>query len=275
MSRLKLTANSQITEFGDTLDLDFLKTTKYLLNGVNLRFRFNRASSAFCLQKYKDDTAVNYKLKILSMKLSLRKVLPEVSILTAHERILAKTTAKYEFDRLVFRHFNIPKDSNNHTLENIFNGMLPQKIIFMLCDTEDFTGSLSTNPYNFQHKNISHVSLFVDQTPLINHNLNFSDSKYIEFFQNFYFHLGYTNPHKGNLEITRDDFKNGYTIMVYDLSTDLNAGTHLNLHRTGNLRLSLTFATTLTKPATILIIGSFSNLVQIDKDRKVFHDFKL
>ena len=275
LERLKLSANSQSVELCDTLDLSFFKTSKYLANAVDCRFRFNRAHPNFCLQKLDSDTNNNYKINITKMKLMIRKVLPDTSILTAHNQLLKTTTAKFEWDRPIFRHFNVSSGNNIHVLENIFNGLIPDKIYMMLLSTENFTGSLKTNPFHFEHKNLSHISLFADQTPLLDLDLNFSNGNYLEAFSNFWFHTGFSAPNKGNLEFTREDFKDGFCIFSFDTSPDLNNNCYMNLAKTGNLRLTLTFSTNLTEATTIIVIGTFPQLIQVDHERKVYHDFKL
>ena len=275
LQRLKLTSNSSTVELNDILSLDFFQSSKYLLNQTPLRFRFNRSSPAFCLQTHKDSTSNNYKIQITTMKLQLFKVLPDVSILSAHEKLLSQMPAFYEYERLLLRHYNIPINSSTNVIENIFNGILPQKIFFMMVDTTEFVGDFKSNPFNFQSKNLSHIALYADQKPLLDLDLNFSDSQYMESFSNLFFHLGYANPNKGNLNIDRENFKNGYCIFVYDLSATLGIGNHLNLQKTGNLRLSLTFSTPLEKSTTLIVVGSFQNLLSIDKQRRVLHDFKI
>ena len=275
MKRLKLTSNSTEVELSDTLSLDFFQSTKLLLNQIPIRFRFNRSNPAFCLQTHKTSTESNYRVEILSMKLQLFKILPDVSILSAHDKLLSQMPALYEYERLLLRHYNIPINSSTHVLENLFNGILPQKIFFMMVDTTEFVGDFKSNPFNFQPKNISHVALYADQKPLLDLDLDFSNSQYLESFSNLFFHLGYANQNKGNLHINRENFKDGYCIFVYDLSATLGMGKHLNLQKTGNLRLSLTFGSPLTKSTTLLVIGSFQNVLSVDKERRVLHDFKI
>ena len=275
MKRLKLTSNSTAVELVDTLSLDLFQTTKLLLNQIPLRFRFNRSNPAFCLQTHKTSAETNYKVEISSMKLQLFKILPDVSILSAHDKLLSQMSAHYEYERLLLRHYNIPINSSTTVLENLFNGLLPQKIFFMLVDTTEFVGNFKSNPFNFQHKNLSHVALYADQKPLLDLDLNFTNGQYLESFSNLFFHSGYANSNKGPLNINRSNFKDGYCIFVFDLSATLGMGKHLNLQKTGNLRLSLTFSTPLATSTTLVVIGSFQNLISVDKNRRVLHDFKI
>ena len=277
VKRLSLTQNSQDVELTDTLDLDLFHQYKYLLSGINVKIRLNRSSNNFALQKAKDDPTTNYKINIKAIKLVLRKILPQDNILIAHNQLLSKHNAVYEYERMIFRHFNIPTGNANFVLENAFQGLVPQRVIFMMLPTSDFQGDMKSNPFNFKHNSLSHLSLYIDSTPLLDQTFNFTNgAKYIEAFSNLYFHLGYSNPSKGDIQISREQFLSGFCIFCFDTNPDLgSAGNYLGLNRTGNLRLNLDFATALTDSTTLIMVGVFSNMIQITADRQVLHDFRI
>ena len=276
LKRLELTADTNDLELWDTLDIDAMSQFKYLINAVNVKLRLNRSSNNFALQKATDDPTNNYKINIKSIKLVLRKIIPHENILVAHNQLLNKHNAVYDYQRLVFRHFNIPTGNTNFVLENIYQGYLPSRLFCMMVDTNHFQGTLTSNPFYFKHNNLSHLSLFVDSTPLLDQKFNFTNgAKYIEAFSNLYFHSGFSAPTEGDIEITRDQFQAGFCIFCYDSSTDLSAGDYSTVNRTGNLRLSLDFAEALSGPTTLIVIGVFNNMYTINKERQVVHDFRL
>ena len=50
-----------------------------------------------------------------------------------------------------------------------------------------------------------------------------------------------------------NDFWNGYALFSYDLTADLCKDDHLNLMKTGSLRMQLNFAETLSKNIIVIV----------------------
>jgi len=71
-------------------------------------------------------------------------------------------------------------------------------------------------------------------------------------------------------------FKN--PIFGFNLAPDMSEGVqgsgHVNKLRRGSLRLELRFGTALPNTVTVLVYCEYDSLLQIDKNREVYLDFK-
>ncbi|XP_063994371.1 uncharacterized protein F54H12.2-like [Diachasmimorpha longicaudata] len=136
-----LVLRQAFTKGGKAFDLlghlhcDVFNQDKFLMNGVELRVRLIRAKDDFCLM---DDSALNYKLRIVEASLIDRRVKLSPGILIAHAKTLAKITAKYPLTRL------------------------PKRIILGFVENASFNGSRKKNPFNFQNFGINFLCLNVD-----------------------------------------------------------------------------------------------------------------
>ena len=73
--------------------------------------------------------------------------------------------------------------------------------------------------------------------------------------------------------ITRDEYANGYTMYVFDLTADFCIGDHLHPIRNENVSLECQFGTALDAAINIVVLGEFQNLIEIDANRNVLCDF--
>jgi len=109
----------------------------------------------------------------------------------------------------------------------------------------DFTGTMDTNPYKFQHYDISDFSLFLNgkQSPYVGLSLgmdheNISVMGYWTLFEGSGIHH-YNAGH----QITHDMFVNGYFMLIFDLSPDQGASEAHTYHpEQGNIRVEMKFA---------------------------------
>ena len=75
------------------------------------------------------------------------------------------------------------------------------------------------------------------------------------------------------LDINREEYPEGYTLFAFDLTPDLSDGCHLNLVKSGNLRVELQFENPLPNTVNCLVLSESQGLIQIDKSRNVIYDF--
>ena len=271
-SRHSLSANNKTVEFFDSLYIPIFNQNKYLLSGCKLRLRFNRTPQNFVLQKLTTDTVDNYNVKILEIKLLMRQILIEPSIVSAHEKLLSKQPAMYQLDNLTLKTFSLTKGSSSFLTENIFPGKLPSKIVFGLVNASDFHGSFS-NPFNFRHHNISTMRFFIDNIPIEHIETNIANNVFIENLQKLYLNLGFWGFEEGDIGINRENFLKGNFLFCVDLSADHNESDHLDLVKSGNSRLFLKFASKLDTEVMLVILAVFPSLIKIDGFRRVSHDF--
>jgi hypothetical protein len=75
--------------------------------------------------------------------------------------------------------------------------------------------------------------------------------------------------------IDRDEYPAGYTLFAYDLTADFCSGSHFNLVRNGNMRLSLSFAEAIGVTVNCIIYMEFLNMIEINKNRQILFDYTI
>ena len=279
------TANPGLTDrhticTGSTFDMigvlhtDMCNQNRYLLNGVTMRLRFTRSKDKFVLMS--SEAEGTFHVEILSAKLLVRKLKISPNLALAHEKILANKPARYPITRVEVKVFHLPKGQKSFTHDNLILGNLPKRICLGIVDNKAFNGDYGLNPFNFQHCNINFLSLHLDgmQIPWAPLKPSFSSDNFVRaYFTQFTGGDG-TASNTGNC-IDRNDFKAGHALYCFDLTPDLSSSSshHFNVTRQGNLRVEFGFDTVLPFTGNVIVYSEFDNVIEVDKDRKVTHDY--
>ena len=255
------------------LHADICNQNRYLLNGVTMRIRFTRSQDQFVLMSNESES---FHVEILSAKLLVRKLKISSNLALAHEQLLESKPAKYPITRVEVKVFHLPKGQKSFTHDNLILGNLPKRICIGIVDNNAFNGNYLLNPLNFQHYNVNFLSLHLDgnQIPWAPLKPYFSHNNFIRaYFTQFTGGDG-TSSDTGNC-IDRDDFKHGNALYCFDLTPDLSSSSshHLCVTRQGNLRVEFGFDNVLQFTRNVIVYSEFDNVIEIDKDRKVTHDY--
>lgn len=261
---------SRVFDMIGRLHADIFFQDRYLLNDVNLKIVLIRSKDAFCLM----GTNAR-KLVITSATLLVRKVRVSPSVALGHAKALEIAPAKYPIRRVVCKSFTSGSGVSDIIQEKLYSGQLPVRIVIGLVDNAGFHGSLTRNPFNFAHFNLSEIGVYLDGLqgfsikPL---KLDYANDLYIEAYMNLFHGTGKINRDEGNC-ITPADFKGGFALYAYDLSPDLCEGDHFNLLKQGAVRLTIRFSTALVRPITVVSYAEFENVIEIDRSRNIIFDF--
>lgn len=71
------------------------------------------------------------------------------------------------------------------------------------------------------------------------------------------------------LEITRENFDQGYTIYAFNLSPNDLGEEYINLVRQGNIRFEVKFAASTTEALNCIAYAEFPALIEIDHSRDI------
>ncbi|KAF4524188.1 hypothetical protein B566_EDAN011021 [Ephemera danica] len=237
---------------------------------LDIRFLFVRNKLEVCLTKAAA-TALP-RIVILDATLWIRKVRINPGILIAHAKSLSLHTAKYPYKRVEMHNYTIPMGSQHHTIENMFLGRIPCRVIIGLVSHAAFSGSFSKNPFNFQHFNVNYLTLFKNgeqmfsrpYSPVYGDDASYA-MPYLQSFINTGNHLaddGYC--------VSLKDWQNGFCLYPFDLTPDLSAHEqHWCIQEQGNLRLEIGTKTPFAEAVTIIVYAEFREVLEIDKNRDI------
>lgn len=266
LMRAIYTEKSQYVDLEGPLYIDILETSRYVLNGVQVNFKLWPSSNEFKLMS--SNPTADYKIDIEEavLKVCMVEVAPEVAI--AHAETLKLGPAKYYYTRSDIKTHAIAKGQWGCTLEDVYQGEVPQKLTVALVSSESFTGSYLKNPFNFKHYNCSFMGFYVDgkSVPAEPLSPSFTKKNFLSAYATTFGGDGYHTDFGHN--ISREDYPNGYSIFVFDLC--LNNCERVNPQTMKkHTRLEVKFAEALPEPVTLIAYAKFPGLVEIDEMRHV------
>ena len=227
---------------------DVFMGDRLLLNGMTLKIVLNRSSNEFCLMD-KNVTGINPIVKLEEVILKIRKVKVDQAVGDALDLLLLKSPAIYPIRRVECKFLTIPGGLSTTRKDNIFSGLIPKSFIFGLVDGDAFTGKTGKNPYNFKNFDVNNVGLSVngEEIPFKQLTLTYpkSDRKDVDFIQAYNTLFSGTGKMYANmgLDISREDYPNGYTLYAFDLTPDMcNSTDYFNAVQRGSLSVDITFA---------------------------------
>ena len=280
--RAKWSANSRIFELVGALRLDFFNQPKYLIPGVNVRIRLTLASPLFALKwpAAKANTAnTDIRFQIDQCIIYARRVKVNPSIETGHIMGLKKHNAKYPYTKSKTINYSIPTGTQTYIKENLFTvAQLPKFVVVGMVRSDAFNGSLTTEPFKFEHFGVSQVALYRDgQTVPYKRIYNqsfkaggpnlFTDTYVRSILQST--QLLNNNANNG---IEMSDFlEKGYCFFNFNITPDFNMYNPQELVN-GNLRLEIRFAKALTHAINVIVYGIFDAQIEITGDRQVIND---
>ena len=172
--------------------------------------------------------------------------------------------------------FSVPNGNLSGNQANIFQGPLPVRVVIGMIDADAYNGVYTKNPFSFKNYNTTFLGLTVngEHLPGKPFQLRFTPAggtNYVSAYQTLYAGTNKMFQNQGN-GITRDEYANGYTMYVFDLTADLGIGDHFQPIRNGNVSLECQFGMALDTALNIVVLGEFQNLIEIDANHNILCD---
>ena len=255
------------------LHLDMSFQSRYLLNGIEIKYKLIRLKDSFCLHGNANQAENIVSLKEVS--LFCRKVKQNPSIQLAHTKALQHGTAKYPLRCVEVKMFTIPQGNRSFSKESLFLGQLPTRLVVGFVDNDTYNGNVTKSPFNFMNYDINFVCIYRDGTQIPSSPLqpDFENNKYIRSYLRLFSQTSQYFADTG-LALSRSDFGGGYTLFAFDLTPQLNSSDPtFELIKSGNIRLVVHFADATPRTLTAVVLAKHDNLLQIDNDRHVAFDY--
>lgn len=260
---------SRVLDLQGSLHHDLGSLTRYILNQVDVKIKLYRASTAFCLSS--GDASPNYKIRIIDASFLAKKVKVNPAVMYGHAQMLESTNAKYPFTRTECRVQSIPKGSTSFHWDNIFQGYKPCRIVVCFVKETAFSGDYKANPFNFENCGVKSMILYCDGVPVNGApwDLDFKRNTIVRAYSDLFQFVGKAKENFGN-DITLKDFKNGYSLFTFHLEPFFDGqNRHMNLIKTGNLRLVVEFDAALRSTFSCIIYSEMQQFFQITKERDI------
>ena len=101
---------------------------------------------------------------------------------------------------------------------------------------------------------------------------DFENSRYLDGYWSLFSSTGKMHDNAGSV-INRKDYKNGYTLIVVDLSPTLCNGDYIDPDSSGELSVTLSFKENLRDAINVLLYLEYNSQIEITKDKDVITHF--
>ena len=178
--RIAVISQSKNAELFGRLHLDLFQQEKYLPNGIEIRLRFNRSSPNFCLTG--GNNAPNAKIVLETVGLHIRNV--ELLPVVANDlnQVIAQQNMKIPIRRVEVKTFTIGNGIQSKVEDHLFQGQLPKRVFIAMVTNAAFNGGYATNPFRFQHFNLSKLDVSCNGHSIHNRPFepNFEEGLYLK-----------------------------------------------------------------------------------------------
>ena len=219
------------------------------------------------------DTAPAYKITIVEAIFYVKKTELTLSVFNAINTVLNDKNAQYAITRTTPKVFTVPRGQQSQHIDNAFFGEIPKRIAICMMDNDSYNGNYKKNPLKFQHYNLTQIGISVngEEIPFKPLKLNFDDKLFVTAHYTLFSGTGKLHGNNGSI-IKREDYSEGYTIIVADLAP-FEIGDNFDLKAVGTLSINLVFKSPLATTVTVLVYAEYDNVIEIDSNRNVIKDW--
>ena len=262
---------SKIVELQGRIHSDLFNQEKLILNGVDLMVKLHRHKPEFFLLS--GDTAPAYKITIVDAIFNVKKIELTPSVFNAINTVLNEKNAQYTVTRTTPKVFTVPRGQQSQHIGNAFLGEIPKCIAICMMDTASYNGNYKKNPVNFQHYNLTQIGISIngEEVPFKPLKRNFDDKLFVTANSSLFSGTGKLHGNSGSI-IKREDYLEGYTIIVADL-TPFEIGDNFDLKEEGTLSINLVSKSPLTATINLLFYAEYDNVIEIDSNHNMIKDW--
>ena len=261
--------NSISVEFMGPLMTDICNQDKLILPGVDIDIKLWPTRDEFRLITF--PSGLKCKVIIEDIYFDVCKVIVSPEVMMGHNAGLEISDALYPFQRTDIRTFNIPANLYGTTLEDIWQGEVPSRLVIGMVSSKAYNGDFNLNPYMFDHFNISSAGFYVDgePTPREPVKLDVNAGEYIQGLTSLYRVSGTMNDNT-DIGINRDNYRQGYSLIGFDVDpTSSPDFRYLGKPRQGHTKLELRFKNDTNEAITLILFATFPETMTIDQARNV------
>ena len=263
--RLNFFSNSKWRHFNIPIHSDICTLRKYLPPNTKLEFEFQRTPDKFSLLTPLAQDSV--AIVIENLALSITRYTPSVSINNFYQNKLNKVKRQVlPIDRSLIKTYTVQSGQSDLSHYNIISGhQLPDQIIIGMVNQTAHSGSLTENPFNFQHFNISEASIVVNgiHEPTEPYKMNIPAGDYINLYTDFLLNTGIGNEDR-DFGIDQADYTGGCFFLAFDRSKEKCNRFHRHPHDSGTIDVNIRSRANLTSTVTVVIYATYSSEIIMD-----------
>ncbi len=272
----EMTAASAICETRSKLPLDISQANRYLIAGIPMVICLSHAPDSFRLMT--DVADLNPKLEIVSIYLTLRRVMVSASIFLAVEQNLnSGLKAVYPMKRTLLITQQLAIGLTNFTT-TLFLGQKPAFIFIGFVRSDGFNGTYALNPFRFipVNTNFAQINFEGRFYPQTAYQPGYGEKIFHlqPMFEEFHRLCGTLYSNTGN-GVDKELFNNGLTLFSFNLSETEPNSILREPYREGRTRAEFKFSAALNMHYNLIAMGIFNNEMSISSERVVSINYAL
>ena len=249
---------------------------KFLIDGVPMTLRLKTSPATFGI-KCTDVTSPTVTLDFQQLSLFIRRVKLFPFVQMSLSSAIEKSPAMYYFQRNEVKAFHLASGFASNSIDNVYNGQLPRKVITGFIPDKAMNGDIKSDPFTFIHKNLKNIAFVVNGVaiPSSPYKPEFNENLFMREYYNIFRSM---NKDHGipNINVNYDEYKEKSPLLVFDLTDDgtlaMDSGA-LSLVKRGNARVDINFKESLDEGVHMIVFGIYDSVLQIDSARNVIIDY--
>jgi len=257
LMRYNLTRQSKRFELFAPVNINFLRTDKYLCPGTKLDIVFTLNPWSKMLMSGVNNA--DYKLKFIDFKMHLDRIKNDYEF----NKLKIGTIERYNFTDSTIQQFVTAEDVLKKEFVCQSGGIIPCQMYIVQVASESLAGNYARSAYNFQPFNIKKMYLRIngEKYPADEIEFDFSNPNQVICARGYNFTMrncGILNQDKG-CSVNKDTFKHHQFIMAFDITPDKCNSHHVHESDTGEIILGIEWREGLPEPTTILVLNNYNS----------------
>ena len=248
---------------------DICNQDKIILPGVDVDIKLWPTRDEFRLITHPEGMKCKVIIDDIFFDVCKVQVSPEVTL--AHNAALEFSDALYPIQRTDIKTYNVPSNLFATNIENIWQGEVPSKLVVGMVSSEAYSGTMFSNPYLFDHFDISSIGFYVngEPTPQPPIKMDVENGNFLQALVGLYKVTGKMMDDT-DIGINRENYAQGYSLIGFNIDPTTSSDfRYLGKPRQGHTKLELTFKKALPEPITIILYATFPETMTIDETRNV------
>lgn len=261
-NRYKTIAGSRMVHVCDNIHTELTTTNRYIVPAVSIKFKFIIENpSSFLIAK---DTNTEYTLDFYSFYLTYDRLVLKEEVHNAIEKQLETKAAIYPITRTEIRTKGFATGLSSIEWNNAYVGTLPDQVGIFMNLQEAADGKLDKNIFNFQHFGMVESSLIVNsrRIPAVPIQYDFANNDCMSAFRHFFDNNG-TDISNAPCLMGYEDFLNGFTAILHDLTTDRCALYHGHEQQEGAISLDIKLKAPTTEAVNVYLVAIYKDYIFI------------
>ena len=258
-NRSLATKGGKVVDLEGSLLIDVFQQPKLLLNGVSIGIKLWPSLDSFKL--ITDTIKADLKVQIVdaSFRLCVQRI--DGGLMMAHEKMIKMEPAIYPYLKSDIKTTSIASGQYSFSVDDVFQGLVPCKLIVGLVSSAAYMGDYRKNPFYFRDYDCSSVGFYVDGQSYPSQPLrpNYEANQYIDSYRTL-------TTFRKDVNIDRYNYTEGYCLYVLEVDPYYS----FNIKRKGHCRLEMKFAKPLPESVTLILYATFPEILHIDASRSVY-----